>query len=132
MSMWTAAPGLRVRRRIAVGNSSRSRPIHRAGPLLRWGLHRSVKRPGTPRWVVLEGNSFIHNSTWGNTMRRVIVRFLAIAAVLGGVVFTGAGVAVANQERPVGGDNTSAPPPCGAGDLDFEHGCFLGWGRFFK
>jgi uncharacterized membrane protein YhiD involved in acid resistance len=65
-------------------------------------------------------------------MRRVIVRFLAIAAVLGGVAFTGAGAAAAaDQQRPVGGDNTSAPPPCPAGDIDFANGCFLGWGRFF-
>jgi hypothetical protein len=65
-------------------------------------------------------------------MRRVIVRFLAITAVVGGVAFTGAGAAAADQERPVGGDNSSAPPPCGAGDIDFANGCFLGWGRFFK
>jgi hypothetical protein len=64
-------------------------------------------------------------------VRRVIVRSLAITAVLGGVAFAGAGVAAAEQARPVGGDNPSAQP-CPAGDLDFEHGCFLGWGRFFK
>ncbi|MGH3669707.1 MAG: hypothetical protein ACRDSH_03580, partial [Pseudonocardiaceae bacterium] len=60
-------------------------------------------------------------------MRRVIVRALAIAAVLGGVAVAGAGVAAAEQARPVGGDNPSAQP-CGSGDMDFEHGCFLGMG----
>jgi hypothetical protein len=64
-------------------------------------------------------------------VRRVIIRFLAIAAVLGGVIFTGVGVAVADQERPVGGDNSSAPS-CGPSDIDFAYGCFLGWGWFFK
>ncbi|MGH3831674.1 MAG: hypothetical protein ACRDRS_14705 [Pseudonocardiaceae bacterium] len=63
-------------------------------------------------------------------MQGVIVRFLAVAAVLGGVVFTGAGVAAADQSRPVGGDNFSAPS-CGNSELDFIHGCFLGFGPFF-
>jgi hypothetical protein len=39
--------------------------------------------------------------------------------------------AAADQGRPVGGDNSSAPP-CGASDIDFAHGCFFGWGRFFQ
>jgi hypothetical protein len=64
-------------------------------------------------------------------MRGVIGRFLVIVAVLGGVVVTGAGVAAADQGRPVGGDNSSAPP-CGTSDIDFAYGCFLGWGWFFK
>ncbi|MGH3874602.1 MAG: hypothetical protein ACRDSR_24390 [Pseudonocardiaceae bacterium] len=71
-------------------------------------------------------------------MRRVIVRFLAIAAVLAGVVSTGTGVAaadqgrqVADQGRPVGGDNFSAPP-CGTSDIDIARGCFLALGPFFK
>ena len=67
----------------------------------------------------------------GDTVRGVVVRLLAIAAVLGGVMVTGAGVAAADQQRPVGGDNLSAPP-CGTADLDFARGCFLGWGPFFK
>jgi hypothetical protein len=64
-------------------------------------------------------------------VRGVIVRFLVIVAVLGGVASAGAGVAAADQGRPVGGDDSSAPP-CGTSDIDFEHGCFFGWGRFFQ
>jgi hypothetical protein len=63
-------------------------------------------------------------------VRDFIVRFLAITAVLGGIVFPGAGVAAAAQDRPVGGDNTAAPS-CGPSDIDFAQGCFFGWGRFF-
>jgi hypothetical protein len=37
VSMWIA-PGFPVWCRIAVGNSSRPRPIHRVRPLLRWGV----------------------------------------------------------------------------------------------
>lgn len=71
--------------------------------------------------------------TWGDTMRGVIIRSLATTAVLGGIILTGAGVAAADPGRPAGGDNfSSGEPTCGAGDLDFENGCFLGWGRFFK
>lgn len=66
-------------------------------------------------------------------MRRGTIRALAITAVLGGVIFTGAGVAAADAMRPTGGDNpSSAEPACGASDIDFTYGCFLGWGRFFK
>jgi hypothetical protein len=84
-----------------------------------------------PWYVVLEDNGPLITEIWGDTVRGVIIRLLAIAAVLGGVVFTGAGVAAADQGRPVGGDNSSAPA-CGPSDLDFTNGCFLGWGRFFK
>jgi hypothetical protein len=66
-------------------------------------------------------------------MRRVIIRSVATTAVLGGIILTGAGVAAADPGRPAGGDNSSsAEPACGTSDIDFEHGCFLGWGRFFK
>jgi hypothetical protein len=66
-------------------------------------------------------------------MRRVIIRSLATTAVLGGVIFTSVGVAVADQERPTGGDRSApAEPACGPSELDFTYGCFLGWGRFFK
>jgi hypothetical protein len=87
--------------------------------------------PRAPPWEVgCEGNG-PSTPERGDTVRGVIVRVLAVTAVLGGVVFTGAGVAAADQGRPVGGDNSSAPP-CGASDIDIAHGCFLGWGRFFQ
>lgn len=63
-------------------------------------------------------------------MRGVVVRFLAATAVLGGIMFPGAGVAAASQDRPVGGDNAAAPP-CDSSNIDVAQGCFLGWGRFF-
>ncbi|MGH3695679.1 MAG: hypothetical protein ACRDRX_17100 [Pseudonocardiaceae bacterium] len=50
---------------------------------------------------------------------------------ISGIILTDAGVAAADQERPAGGDNSSTQPSCGAGDIDFAQGCFLGWGRFF-
>jgi hypothetical protein len=66
-------------------------------------------------------------------MRGVIIRSLATTAVLGGIILTGSGVAAADPGRPTGGNNfSSGEPTCGAGDADFEHGCFFGWGRFFK
>jgi hypothetical protein len=66
-------------------------------------------------------------------MRRIIIRCLAVNAVLGGLILTGVGVAAADQGHPGGGGNSSsAEPPCGTSDIDFSQGCFLGWGRFFK
>lgn len=79
----------------------------------------------------VRGQRFTDNRTWGDTVRRVIVRFLAVAAVLGGVVVTDAGVAAADQKRPVGGDNSSAPS-CKASDIDVDYGCLVGEGPFFK
>ena len=98
------------------------------GPLgqAAWGTWRVRRRR---RWCA---RATVRPTTeLGDTVRRVIIRFLAIAAVLGGVVVTGTGVAAADQGRPVGGDNSSAPV-CGASDIDFAYGCFLGWGWFFK
>ena len=63
-------------------------------------------------------------------MRRVIIRSLGITAVLSGIIIAGAGVAAADPAPPTGGDKSSAPS-CGAGDIDFAQGCFLGMGRFF-
>ena len=73
-------------------------------------------------------------------MRRVMIRSLAITTVLGGIIFTGAGAAAGDPGSSAGvptgpgnrtgGDNSSST--CGASDIDFAHGCFLGWGRFFK
>jgi hypothetical protein len=125
-----------VRHRVAAGNSSRPQPIRRVEPLLRWGVG-PLGQAAWGTWRVRCCGRWCLRATvrshlnWGDTMRRVIIRFLAAAAVLGGVVFTGAGVAAADQGRPVGGDNSSAPP-CGAGDIDFAHGCFFGWGRTFS
>lgn len=66
-------------------------------------------------------------------MRGVIIRSLATIAVLGGIAFTGAGVAAADTGRPTGGDNSSsAEPSCGASDINFAQGCFFGFGYFFK
>jgi hypothetical protein len=62
-------------------------------------------------------------------MRRNIIRSLAITTVLGGTLFTAAGVAAADQGRPTGGDKS---PTCSPSDLEFEQGCFAGWGPFFK
>jgi hypothetical protein len=60
-------------------------------------------------------------------MRRVIILRLATTAVVSGIVLTGAGVAAADPGRPTGGDNSSSgEPTCGASDIDFAHGCFLG------
>jgi hypothetical protein len=78
----------------------------------------------------VRGQRFTGNRTWGDTVRGVIVRFLAVAAVLVGVAVTGAGVAAADQKRPVGGDNPSAPS-CGASDINVESGCVIGEGPFF-
>jgi hypothetical protein len=66
-------------------------------------------------------------------MRRVIIPSLATTAVMSGIIITGVGVAAADQEKPTGGDQIgSVAPACGAGELDFERGCFLSWGPFFK
>lgn len=66
-------------------------------------------------------------------MRGVIIGSLAAGAVLGGLAFTGVGVAAADSGYPTGGDRSApAESTCGSGDLDFANGCFLGWGRFFK
>jgi hypothetical protein len=66
-------------------------------------------------------------------MGRVGIRFVAVNAVLGGLILTGVGVASADSGYPTGGDKPStAEPACGSGDIDFAQGCFLGWGRFFK
>lgn len=62
-------------------------------------------------------------------MRRGIVRFVAITAVLGGAILTATGVAAADPGRPTGGDNSAT---CNPSDLEFEQGCFVGWGPFFK
>lgn len=85
---------------------------------------------------------FTDNSTWGDTMRRVIIRSLTATAVLGGIILTGAGVAAAapgsgagvaaaGPGGQVGGDNSSSAT-CGASDIDLKQGCFLGVGRLFK
>jgi hypothetical protein len=63
-------------------------------------------------------------------VRRVITRSLGITVVLSGIILAGTGVAAADPTPPTGGDKSSAQP-CGAGDLDFAQGCFLGMGRFF-
>jgi hypothetical protein len=63
-------------------------------------------------------------------VRGFIVRFLAIAAVLGGIVFPGAGVAAAAADRPVGGDKATTPS-CDPANVDLANGCFFGVGRFF-
>ncbi len=102
------------------------------------GLDGSIERPEIPgACAAAVGGTrrpwFTNISTWGDTMRRVIIGSLAATAVLGGTIFTGAGVAAADPERPTGGDNSSsAQPSCGPSDIDFEQGCFLGWGRSFK
>lgn len=73
------------------------------------------------------------NLTWGDKMSRVIIRFVAVSAALGGLILTGVGVATADSGYSTGGDKpASAEPVCGSGDLDFANGCFLGWGRFFS
>jgi hypothetical protein len=100
------------------------------------GLDRVVEWSGTLGACAaavggVRGQRFDPLLILGDAVRGVIVRFLVIVAVLGGVVFAGAGVAVADQGRSVGGDNSSAPP-CGASDIDFAQGCFFGWGRFFQ
>jgi hypothetical protein len=66
-------------------------------------------------------------------MRRVIIRFLASTAVLGGIILNGAGVAAADPERPAaGGTSASAEPTCGTSNFDLDQGCILGWGRLFR
>jgi hypothetical protein len=66
-------------------------------------------------------------------MWQLIIRFTAATAVLGGMVFTGAGEAAADSGYPATGDpSSSAQPGCGESDINVEQGCFLGWGRFFK
>jgi hypothetical protein len=65
-------------------------------------------------------------------MRRNIIRSVAITTVLGGTIFSAAGVAAADQGRPTGGDNSSAQSGCNTSELDSERGCFLSWGPFFK
>jgi hypothetical protein len=66
-------------------------------------------------------------------IRSGIIRGVAIAAMLSGAFFAAAGVAAADQSRPTGGDNPSAQSSCNSSsDLDFERGCFLSWGPFFK
>ena len=78
------------------------------------------------------GDSFTSNLTWGNIMRLGIIRSVAIATVLGGTILAAAGVAAADQKRPTGGDDPSANSTCNSGDLDFDRGCFLSWGPFFR
>jgi hypothetical protein len=64
-------------------------------------------------------------------VQRVIIRSLGITVVLSGIIIAGAGVAAAEPAPQTGGDKSSAQPSCGAGDIDFAQGCFLGMGRFF-
>ncbi|MBV8995612.1 MAG: hypothetical protein JO287_18370 [Pseudonocardiales bacterium] len=57
---------------------------------------------------------------------------MAITTVLGGAIFSAAGVAAAaDQGRPTGGDNSSAQA-CDSADRYSDPGCMLGWGPFFK
>jgi hypothetical protein len=78
------------------------------------------------------GRRFIDNSNLGDSMRRNIIRSVAITTVLGGTIFGAVGVAAADQGRPTGGDNSSAQSGCNSSDLDFDRGCFLNWGPFFR
>jgi hypothetical protein len=79
------------------------------------------------------GDGFTVNLTWGNIMRVGIIRSVAIATAVSGTILAAAGVAAADQSRPTGGDDPSAQSSCNnSSDLDFERGCFLSWGPFFK
>ncbi|MGH3784268.1 MAG: hypothetical protein ACRDRO_27530 [Pseudonocardiaceae bacterium] len=119
------------------GNSERPHPIHRWGRSLRWGIgpqDQAARDSGTCAAAVggARRPRFTDNSTWGDTMRRVIIRSLATTAVLSGLILTGAGVAAADTARPTGGDDPSAQTTCGSGNIDFSPGgCFLGSHNFF-
>jgi hypothetical protein len=66
-------------------------------------------------------------------MRRVIIRSVAIITLLGGTILAAAGVAgAADQQRPTGGDNSSAQASCSPSERYSDLGCMLNWGPFFR
>jgi hypothetical protein len=77
------------------------------------------------------GRRFTDDSNLGDSMRRNTIRSVAITTVLGGTIFSAAGVAAADQGRPTGGDNSSAQG-CSSSDGYSDPGCMLGWGPLFK
>jgi hypothetical protein len=72
-------------------------------------------------------------SSWGDIVRRSIIRSVAITTVLSGTILTATGVAAAaDQRRPTGGDDPSAQGGCTSSDRYSDPGCMLGWGPLFR